>query len=101
MRIVVFGAGGRVGSRTVAEALARGHEVTAVVRDPEAHDLHGDGLTVVAGDATDPASVAEVAAGHDLAISTVGTELRQGARDAARPPRAPCSRGSRAPASRA
>ena len=39
MRIVVFGAGGRVGSRTVAEALARGHEVTAVVRDPEAHDL--------------------------------------------------------------
>jgi putative NADH-flavin reductase len=27
----------------------------------------------VAGDATDPSSVAEVAAGHDLAISTVGT----------------------------
>ena len=75
MRIVVFGAGGRVGSRTVAEALARGHEVTAVVRDPDAHDLHGDGLTVVAGDATDPASVAEAAGGPDLAISTVGSAL--------------------------
>jgi uncharacterized protein len=73
MRIAVFGAGGRVGSRTVAEALARGHEVTAVVRDPEAHDLRGDGLIVATGDATDPASVAEAAAGHDLAISTVGT----------------------------
>jgi putative NADH-flavin reductase len=73
MRIVVFGAGGRVGTRTVAEALARGHEVTAVVRDPSAHDLPGDGLSVVAGDATDPSSVAEAAAGHDLAISTVGT----------------------------
>jgi len=73
MRIVVFGAGGRVGSRTVAEALARGHDVTAVVRHPEAHDLQGDELTVLAGDATDPASVAEVAGGHDLAISTVGT----------------------------
>jgi prolipoprotein diacylglyceryl transferase len=73
MRIVVFGAGGRVGTRTVAEALERGHEVTAVVRDPDAHDLHGDGLAIVAGDATDPASVAEVAAGHDLAISTVGS----------------------------
>jgi uncharacterized protein len=73
MRIVVFGAGGRVGSRTVAEALERGHEVTAVVRDPEAHDLQGDGLVVVPGDATDPASVAEAASGHDLAISTVGT----------------------------
>jgi prolipoprotein diacylglyceryl transferase len=73
MRIVVFGAGGRVGTRTVAEALARGHDVTAVVRDPAAHDLDRDGLSVVAGDATDPSSVAEVAAGHDLAISTVGT----------------------------
>jgi uncharacterized protein len=72
MRISVFGAGGRVGSRIVAEALARGHEVTAVVRDPATHPLAGDGLNVVAGDATDPASVAEVAAGHDLAISAVG-----------------------------
>jgi putative NADH-flavin reductase len=74
MRIVVFGAGGRVGSRTVAEALARGHEVTAAVRDPAAHeDLRRDGLQVVAGDATDAAGVAAVAGGHDLAISAVGT----------------------------
>ncbi len=73
MRIAVFGAGGRVGSRTVTEALGRGHEVTAVVRDPGAHALQGERLTVVAGDATDPASVAAVAPGHDLAISTVGT----------------------------
>ena len=57
----------------MAEALARGHEVTAVVRDPRTTTCRGDGLAVVAGDATDPASVAEVAAGHDLAISTVGT----------------------------
>jgi prolipoprotein diacylglyceryl transferase len=73
MKIVVFGAGGRVGSRTVAEALARGHEVTAVVRDPAAHEPQPDGVSLVAGDATDPASVGEVAPGHDLAISTVGT----------------------------
>jgi putative NADH-flavin reductase len=74
MRIIVFGAGGNVGSRTVAEALERGHDVTAAVRDPEAHDIEGDGVTVVAADATDPASVAEAASGHDLAISTVGTD---------------------------
>jgi uncharacterized protein len=72
MRIIVFGANGRVGRRVVAEALERGHDVTAVVRDPEKHSLQGDGLTVVGGDATDPASVADVAAGHDLAISAVG-----------------------------
>jgi putative NADH-flavin reductase len=75
MRIVVFGAGGRVGSRTVAEALARGHEVTAAVRHPEALDVDGDGVAVVTADATDPASVAAAAGGHDLAISTVGTGL--------------------------
>jgi putative NADH-flavin reductase len=72
MKIIVFGANGRVGSRVVAEALARGHEVTAVVRDPENHSLQGDGLTVVGGDATDPAAVAEVAGGHDLAVSAIG-----------------------------
>ena len=99
MRIVVFGAGGRVGSRTVAEALARGHEVTAVVRDPAAHEmLHGDGLAVVAGDATDPTSVAETAAGHDLAISTVGTGFGRTPRRCPPPP-AGCSKGSRARAS--
>lgn len=34
MRITVFGATGNVGSRVVAEASSRGHEVTAVVRRP-------------------------------------------------------------------
>ena len=34
MRIAVLGAIGNVGRRVVAEALSRGHDVTAVVRDP-------------------------------------------------------------------
>ena len=33
MRITVLGSTGNVGRRVVAEALSRGHEVTAVVRD--------------------------------------------------------------------
>ena len=36
-RIVVFGAAGKAGSRVVAEAAARGHEVTAVARDGAAY----------------------------------------------------------------
>jgi putative NADH-flavin reductase len=72
MRIIVFGANGRVGSRIVAEALERGHELTAVVRDPKSHSLPSAGVTVMRGDATDPGSVAELAAGHDLAVSAVG-----------------------------
>ncbi|MFF2895122.1 NAD(P)-dependent oxidoreductase [Streptomyces sp. NPDC057966] len=72
-RIVVFGAGGRAGRRAVAEAVARGHRVTAVVRDAGRHrDLAGEGVSVVAGDVTRADSVAEVAAGHDAAIGAAG-----------------------------
>ncbi|MFE0046985.1 NAD(P)-dependent oxidoreductase [Streptomyces albireticuli] len=68
MNIVVFGAGGRAGRQAVAEARRRGHRVTAVVRDPDAHaDLTE--VRVVAGDVTDAVSVERAAAGHDAAIS--------------------------------
>ncbi|MET7331841.1 NAD(P)H-binding protein [Nonomuraea sp. NPDC005650] len=73
-RIVVFGAGGRAGARVVSEAVGRGHEVTAVVRDPGKYAAGavppeaGAGVRVVAGDVTDLAGVAEIAAGHDAAV---------------------------------
>ncbi len=71
-KIVIFGAGGRAGRRTVAEAVARGHQVTAVVRDPAKHqDLASEGVALIAGDVTQAESVSKVAAGHDAAISTV------------------------------
>jgi hypothetical protein len=70
-KIVVFGAGGRAGRRTLAEARDRGHQVTAVVRDPARYaDLSAGGVDVVAGDVTRTDRVAEVAAGHDVAIHT-------------------------------
>ena len=69
-KLVVFGAGGKAGRAVVAEATARGHQVTAVVRDPAKYtDLGGDRVTVVAGDVTDVSSVTGVAGGHDVAIS--------------------------------
>ncbi|WP_404869776.1 NAD(P)-dependent oxidoreductase [Kitasatospora griseola] len=70
-RIVIFGAGGRVGRAAVAEAVRRGHTVTAVVRDPAKYpDLEGiSGVTPVRGDATDAEAVARTAAGHDAAIN--------------------------------
>ncbi|MER6303229.1 NAD(P)H-binding protein [Kitasatospora sp. NPDC001539] len=69
MRITVFGATGNVGSRVVAEALARGHEVTAVVRDPaKPHDLPST-VTLAVGDARDPGDVIRIAAGQDLVVT--------------------------------
>ncbi|MEV0645359.1 NAD(P)H-binding protein [Phytomonospora sp. NPDC050363] len=70
-RIVVFGAGGRAGRAVTAEAVARGHEITAVVRDPARHAEFADGVEVVAGDVGDPASVASVTRGHDAAVNAV------------------------------
>ncbi|WP_418959923.1 NAD(P)-dependent oxidoreductase [Streptomyces tritici] len=69
--LVVFGAGGRVGGAAVAEAVARGHRVTAVVRDPAKYPgLQGTrGVTVARGDVTDAATVAALAAGHDAALN--------------------------------
>ncbi|MFI6584123.1 NAD(P)-dependent oxidoreductase [Embleya sp. NPDC050493] len=70
--IIVFGAGGRTGRTAVAEALRRGHRVTAVVRDPAKYpDLAGPDVRVLAGDVTDADAVAELAAGHDAAIAAV------------------------------
>ncbi len=74
-QIIVFGAGGRAGRAILAEARTRGHEVTAVVRDPARHR----GLDAVAGDVTDAARIARVAAGHDVAVHAAG--------DLATPPR--------------
>ncbi|MEU8060713.1 NAD(P)-dependent oxidoreductase [Microbispora bryophytorum] len=68
MNIVIFGARGRAGRQAVAEARRRGHQVTAVVRDPAGHSDLGD-VRVAAGDVTDPESVERAAVGHDAAIS--------------------------------
>jgi putative NADH-flavin reductase len=75
-RIVIFGAGGRAGRRLVAEAAARGHQVTAVVRDPARHpELAAAGADLVigvTGDVTSAASVAAVSAGQDAVINAAG-----------------------------
>ncbi len=70
MKLIVFGATGLLGSRVVAEALGRGHEVTAVARDPSRLTSSG-GFCAVAGDATDVESIARIAPGHDVALSAV------------------------------
>ena len=57
LRILVFGATGSVGSLIVDEALSRGHQVTAVSRDPSSIDASRPGLTAAKGDLLDRDSI--------------------------------------------
>ncbi|MER6299623.1 NAD(P)H-binding protein [Kitasatospora sp. NPDC001539] len=68
--IAVIGANGSIGSAVVTEAAARGHDVTAVVRDPARY--RGGTASVERGDVLDPADVARVARGRDVLVSAVG-----------------------------
>ncbi|GAA1990301.1 NAD(P)-dependent oxidoreductase [Kitasatospora viridis] len=70
--IAVIGANGTIGSRIVREALERGHQVTAVVRNPASVTEQHPNLTVTTGDVLDPASVAGAATGHQVLVSAVG-----------------------------
>ena len=70
MRIALFGATGRIGSRILAEALSRGHEVVAVLRDPAKLPAR-PGLTTVRGDVTDAAATAKAIAGVVAVISAM------------------------------
>ncbi|MGW8888612.1 NAD(P)-dependent oxidoreductase [Streptomyces sp. NPDC055749] len=69
MRITVFGAAGNVGSRVVTEAVTRGHEVTAVVRDAARFTSLHPAATHRTGDAGIPEQVAELSAGQDLVVN--------------------------------
>ncbi len=72
MRIAVFGATGRTGERVVTEALDRGHEVVAFVRDADDLPFAGGSVTVVEGDAYTGEGVESAVAGADAVVSTIG-----------------------------
>tara|TARA_Y100000815_G_scaffold83962_2_gene72749 strand:- start:149 stop:775 length:627 start_codon:yes stop_codon:yes gene_type:complete len=68
MKLFLIGASGMIGSRILAEAVSRGHEVIAGGRSPE-KIATGAGITPVAIDATDAASLAPYAAQADVILS--------------------------------
>ena len=68
MQIALIGATGFVGSKVLAEALTRGHQVTALVRTPAALSTRA-GLDAAAVDVNDAAAVARAVAGHDAVVS--------------------------------
>ena len=75
MRLTVFGATGGVGREVVAQALERGDQVTAYLRNPAKLDLTYPELTVIAGEITDTEAVRRAVSGADAVISALGPLL--------------------------
>ena len=72
MRVAIFGASGRTGRLLVEQALAAGHEVRVLVRDPSKLPITHDRLAVVQGDVLDAAKVGETIVGTDAVLSALG-----------------------------
>ncbi|WP_067702443.1 NAD(P)-dependent oxidoreductase [Nocardia jejuensis] len=73
MRIAIFGATGTVGRQVVEQALAAGHDVTALTRSAANVSVAPDQrLRIVEGDVLDPGAVERTVAGQDAVIVTLG-----------------------------
>jgi uncharacterized protein len=68
-RIIVIGGTGYAGSAIVAEAAARGHEVTAFSRSLPAEPVPG--VTYIQGDATDEAALSSAISGADVVVGAL------------------------------
>ena len=72
MKIIVFGANGRTGQELIKQAVNKGIEVTAFVRNAESIKLQSDKLNIVVGQATNYEDVKKAIAGHDAVVSCIG-----------------------------
>jgi putative NADH-flavin reductase len=68
MHIALYGATGNSGSRILTELLTRGHQVTAIVREP-AKLAAQPGLTIVQGDVASVDAIASRIKGADAVVS--------------------------------
>lgn len=71
MKIVLYGATGRVGSRILKELLGRGVEVVAVTRHPDKLS-RAAGLTVQQGDLSSVDAIAKTIDGAEVVVSAYG-----------------------------
>lgn len=70
MKIALIGATGFTGTAVLKEAVSRGHQVTAIARNPEKVSIKNDLVTPVQADVNDVAALAEILKGHDAVSSS-------------------------------
>lgn len=72
MKVLVIGATGLTGTHLVQKLLARGDDVTALVRNPSSYELKHEHLRVVQGEGRDLASLERACEGQDAVVSAFG-----------------------------
>jgi putative NADH-flavin reductase len=70
--LLVIGATRGTGKQVVQQALAAGHGVTALARDPARVEVRDERLSVIRGDVMDPATLAPAMVGCDAVVSSLG-----------------------------
>lgn len=70
--VALLGATGMVGRFIIRESLARGYDVRALARTPAKLDEYRGQITVIKGDAREPAVIRELLSGSDVVLSALG-----------------------------
>jgi dihydroflavonol-4-reductase len=74
MHALVTGGTGMIGNAVVRELSARGHQIRALVRDPErARPVLPEGVELAVGDINDPSSLPAACKGADVVFHAAGT----------------------------
>jgi putative NADH-flavin reductase len=77
MNILIIGANGGIGKKTVETALAAGHLITAMVRNPASLSIVHPELKIVQGDIRQPETFEKYLDGQDAIISAIGEKNRE------------------------
>src|SRR5690625_3458500 len=80
MKLIVFGATGNTGIQLVKELLLDGHEVTAIVRQPDKLDVSevcDKHLEIKKGDVLNPSTLQKAMVGKDAVLSVLGVNHRK------------------------
>jgi putative NADH-flavin reductase len=72
MKVALYGATGKAGSRIIKELVSRGHTVTALVRNPANVAQLEPGVVVKKDDLSDPTKIAAAIDGAEAVISAYG-----------------------------
>ena len=75
MQLTIFGASGKTGRHLAWQALAAGHHLTAVVRDPARLPVRHERLAVVVAGGLDPPAIEPAVADAGAVVSALGPSI--------------------------